>query len=445
MKTPISGALLGSTRVCTWIALVTVLLVTVAAPPAQAVLLTTYITGSHMGTPVVYRAIFDPAVKDSLVLSVAVSDPLLASLGGRLDNIDFVPGSSFSRVVATAQYGGAAPNGALVHYDVVAGIRLADFVPSTNAVAVPPASGTSRPASIAPNGAGTHFYYVENQFGFAGITHRMMRAPIAGGPEEVVFNGLSGRVGGGTLVEFSGVEIVAGRVYFFARDVAGPAHERQLYSVALGGGGLGAGAATLEVAGLDRSSAFTGAAGVGPGASDGSDELDFDPVSGLIYGTNIATGETIGFAPGSGPFASPAGLPFYIDGGSVALAANAFGTDDGLGLLSGVATPFILPILGGDPPRRIDGIRPTDDGLHLVVIGHDGVVVSIEAGTGAIIRLFNADVLGAGLSLGLDRSSIGFDDHTLLAPAAIPEPATAVLGVLAIGGLLLRRRAVGGR
>lgn len=379
--------------------------------------LATYITGEHAGVPVLYLATFDPAVKDSARLSIAVTDPTLA---GRMDNIDFVPGSSFRSVIVTTQRGGGGPpqNGGLVQYNVTTGARV-DIVSSTNGVAAPPASGESRPASILPNAAGSHYYYVENQFGFAGGTHRMMRVPIAGGTEEVVFDGTTS---GGTLVEFSGVEIVGSDIYFFAHDTDGPATERQLYSVPLTAG-LGSGPAIPLVAGLDRS----GAGPPGPGSSDGSDELDFDSNTGLLYGTNIGTGEIIGYSPGSGFFASPAGLPFFIDDALVAASAAAT-TDDGLGLLAGVVTPG-----AAGPPRQIDGIRPDLAGDYLVVVGHDGVLVSIDilgvltdgADDTDIIRLFNKDVPGAGF-FNLDRASISFDDHTLLAPASavVPEPAS---------------------
>ncbi len=70
----------------------------------------------------------------------------------------------------------------------------------------------------------------------------MMRVPIAGGVEEEVYDGV-----GDSLVEFSGVEIVGDRMFFFAHDTGGPAAERQLYSVELGAGtGLAVGG-TLAV------------------------------------------------------------------------------------------------------------------------------------------------------------------------------------------------------
>ena len=403
------------------------------APFAEALPLVTYITGD---TPadgqVVFRAAFDPAVKDSAVLSIAASE---SDSGLRLDNIDFVPGSGFTEVVVTAQRS-TPVNGALTRYNVITGAELGDVISSTNAIAIAPPSGESRPASIVPNPEGTHYYYTENQFGFAGATHRMIRVPIDGGTEEVVFDGSAS---GGTLVEFSGVEILDDRMYFFAHDTTGPAAERQLYSVPLGAGGLASGPPVLEVSGLDRS---LGGGGSGPGVSDGSDEMDFDPSTGLLYGTNISTGETIGFMPGTGPLAVGA-LPFYIDPALVTAAA-AITTDDGLGLLSGVTT-----VGAAGPVRQIDGIRPDGNG-HLIVIGHNGVMVSIDIGgvmgDGAddldIIRLFNKDVLTAGLAIGFDRTDVMFDDHTILAPnnLVIPEPSSFLLACFGLGFIHQRRR-----
>jgi len=414
------------------LALLTISLVIAWAVPAQSKPLVTYLTGE---TPadgqVVFRVVFNSAVKDSAILSIAASE---TDTDLRLDNIDFVPGSGFSEVVVTAQGVG---NGALTRYNVKTGAELPDVISSTNVVVPPP--GASRPASIVPNPAGTHYYYTENQFGFAGPMHRMVRVPL-GGPAaaaEVVYDGAADG-----LVEFSGVEILGSTMYFFAHDSAGPPDKRQLYSVPLGGGGLAGGPPVLEVLGLDRSSGLPVSA---PGFSDGSDEMDFDSTTGLLYGTNIGTGEIIGFEPGTGPIdASIAGsLPFHIDD-AVITAAAAITVNDGLGLLSGVATP------GGPfdgPVRQIDGIRPDGDG-HLVVAGHEGVLVSIDiAGVladgpddGDIIRLFNRDVAGAGFTIGFSRDGLLFDDHTILAP--VPEPATiviwSILGALALA--LSRRR-----
>jgi len=394
--------------------------------------LVTYITGD---TPadgqVVFRAQFDSAVKDSAILTIVAkeSDPAL-----RLDNIDFVPGSSFSEVVVTAQ---SAGDGALTRYNVKTGAELPDVISSTNAVAVPPPSGASRPASIVPDPTGTYYYYTENQFGFAGGTHRMMQVPIGGGVEKVAYDGL-----GDGLVEFSGAEIIEDRMYFFAHDPAGPAAERQLYSVPLDAAGIASGPAVLEVFGLDRSS---GVAIAAPGSSDGSDEMDFDPSTGLLYGTNIGTGETIGFDPATGPAIGVGALPFHIDDALVTAAA-AVTVDDGLGLLSGVATPPGVFLDG--PERQIDGIRPDGDG-HLVVMGHNGVMVSIDikgvlvdgADDSDIIRLFNADFPGAGTTIGFSPVGLAFDDHTVLAP--VPEPATIVVWsalAAACFGLGWRRR-----
>jgi hypothetical protein len=418
------------------VALLAVVLAVAWTGPAESKPLVTYITGD---TPadgqVIFRALFDSAVKDSAILSIVAkeTDPDL-----RLDNIDFVPGLGFSEVIVTAQTVGAIspPGGALTSYNVKTGAELPDVIAATNAVG-PPFPGASKPCSIVPNAAGTHYYYTENQFGFASATHRMIRVPITGpaGAAAVAYD-----AGADGLVELSGIEIIDDRLYFFAHDTLGPPAERQLYSVPLGVGGLASGPPVLEVFGLDRS----GVGGPGPGLSDGSDEMDFDPSTGLLYGTNIGTGEVIGFKPGAGPIGVGA-LPFYIDPALITASA-AFGPDgtfDGLGLLSGIVTPGAV-----GPVRQIDGIRPDGAG-HLVVIGHEGVLVSIDtegvladgADDGDIIRLFNRDVGTAGATVGFSRAGLMFDDHTILAP--VPEPGAIVVWTLLgtfVLGLMRRRR-----
>ncbi len=148
--------------------------------------------------------------------------------------------------------------------------------------------------------------------------------------------------------------------------------------------------------------------------------MDFDPSTGLLFGTNISTGETIGFdiadaGLGVGPV-PVGGLPFLIDA-AVVTASAGFSTDVGLGLLSGLVTPG-----AAGPVREIDGIRPDGEG-RLVVIGHDGVIVGIDIGgvlgdgadDGDIIRYFNRDVPTAGMTIGFSRTGLRFDDHTILA------------------------------
>ena len=244
------------------------------------------------------------------------------------------------------------------------------------------------------------------QFGFDGsAVHRIIRAPFAGGPEEVVFNGAAPGAGG--LVEFEGLEIVDGRLYFFAQDPppAMAATTRALMSIGLAGGVWDGLAPDVEIAGLMRGSV----GGVGPGRSDGSDELDFDLFSGLLFGTNIINGEFIAFDPFTGMELIPGGLgssSHFIDGGHSLTA-----------------------------PYLIDGIR-SDGAGHLVYVGRGGIIGAIDIDSVLTDGAADSDSV---YSLFTD-SSYTFDDMT---PFAVPEPSTfALLSMGAIGliGCCRRRR-----
>ena len=316
-------------------------------------------------------------------------------------------------------------DGVIGHYDVAAGAILPPaFIPSTKSAPVPPAR-TTHPSSV--KSTDTHFYYTEDQFGFESADpHRIMRAPFGVGKQIPVAEVVLDSASSGGLVEFEGLEIHDGRIYFFALDPAtvDPALKRALFSVPLTPAGLPSGPPVKELGGLTRGS---GAAGVGPGVSDGSDELDFDPFTGLLWGTNIADGQLIAFDPAF------AGAP--PGGGAVVLdaATIAGGTPFGLGLLT----------------RTVDGIRSTAEG-HLVFAALDGTIGSIDltgfvAGGGlGVGSILDADVFPL-FDDRLDDTPLGlefhFDDLTPL--AAIPEPSTFVLTVLGLGGLgfiALRRK-----
>lgn len=298
------------------------------AEPTVPVMVT-YVTGELPGLDVVFEVAFDRLAPFSGVVSVAVVEPGHFSL----DGIDFVPGTGAKEVVV------GCPIGKLTHYDVHGGAVLRDLVPMTDATAVPCAPGTW-PSSVLSTPA--HVYYTENQFGFGATPcHRIVRKPFGGGPEELVYDGA---VHG--LVNFEGLEIVAGRLYFFVKD-PGAVDERALVSIGLTPFGLWDGMPfAMHVPGLFEAP--------GPG-TDGSDELDFDPVSGLIYGTNIVNGEVIAFDPFLGVEYSSPGAVHFIDDVHVAASAGD------------------LALLGAS----IDGIRSTGDG-GLVFSGKGGVIGAID-------------------------------------------------------------------
>ncbi len=298
-----------------------------SGPVAPVSRYVTFITGEFMGADVVFEVVFNPRVPWSAQISIPIVDPR----GIHLDGIDFVPGGPALVV--------GSPDKKISAYDIPSGGLLPDFVPDTDAIAVPPATPGTWPSSILSTP--THVYYTENQFGFgATSSDRIIRKPFVGGPEEVVYDGA---VHG--LVNFEGLEIFGGRLWFFCEDPGMP-DDRALVSIGLAGGvwdGVGFG---LHLTGLVEAP--------GPG-TDGSDELDYDPYTGLLFGTNIINGEVVAFDPLAGIEITSPGSAHFIDGASI------------------LASLGELALLGGS----IDGIRSSNDGM-LVVSGKAGVMLAID-------------------------------------------------------------------
>jgi hypothetical protein len=285
----------------------------------------TWVTGELGSTDVLFEVSFVPSVAGSAHAKVLLSDPR-----GALDGIDFVPGA-FEVVVGM-------PTGILSHYDLATGAILPDVIPDTETIAVPPATPGTHPSTVWSTPG--HVYYIENQFGFgATASHRIVRKPWGPGPEEVVYDGA---VHG--LKNFEGLEGVAGRLYFFAEDPALPT-ARALVSIGILGGVWNGLAPAVHIGGLHED----------PGSTDGSDELDFDPPSGLIFGTNIENGEVVAWHPFAGIEISSPGALHFVDGGQIAASTGA------------------LAALGAE----IDGLRSVGDGW-LVFTGKGGVMVSLR-------------------------------------------------------------------
>ncbi len=348
---------------------------------ATAAPLRFYVTGELGASDVIFKVDADPALPGSGTVSTAYTE----TRGLALDGIDYVPGTSNHEVVV------GVPTGKITHYDVVAGTMLPDYIALTDAIspgAPPPAPG-SHPSSVLSTP--THFYYIENQFGFGTTTdHRIVRGSFTGAPEELVFDAAAAG-----LVNLEGVEIVPTlgglRLFTFAAD-PGHAGMRALVSIGLGPGGLWDGMApSIDIPGLS-------------GATDGSDELDFDPGSGLLFGTNIVTGEVIAWDPLTGmPVTSPGAMPgYFIDPAQVAA-----GLPGGLALLKG----------------DVDGIR-ADGAGHLVFTGRAGVIGAIDIGGVLSNGADNTDVYPLFVS-----PSYIFDDLT---PLVVPEPSSLVLAGLAV-------------
>ncbi|MCE9594410.1 MAG: hypothetical protein K8S98_09460 [Planctomycetes bacterium] len=335
---------------------------TAIAPGGRRRILTTYVTGATPTAEVVFRVRLDPAIALSGVVTIAVTDPR----GITLDGIDFVPGTHGTEVVV------GSPSKVIAHYDVVTGAVLPDYVPHTDLIAAPPAGAGTWPSTVVSTP--THVYYIENQFGFgATASHRIMRKPFGGGPESIVFDGAFA----GGLKNFEGLEGVAGRLFFFGADPGDPG-ARALLSIGISMTGVWNGMSPLvEIGGLFKS----------PMSKDGSDELDFDPVTGLLFGTNIINGEVIAFDPFLGVEVSSPGAMHFIDGMQVA------GSTGNLSLL-GLA---------------IDGIRSAGEG-HLVVSGKGGVILSIDVGGVLGDGADDGDVLPIVYAPGV----LDFDDLTAL-------------------------------
>ena len=317
---------------------------------------TTWVTGETGGSDVVFEMSFDPRVAGSARARVVVTEPR-----GALDGIDFVPGTSGLVV--------GMPTGIISHYDRTTGAILADYVPDTDLVVPPPMGAGTHPSAVLSTPL--HVYYVENQFGFGGtMSHRLMRKSFGPGPAELVYDGAPHG-----LKNFEGLEGIAGRLYFFAEDPFLPT-KRALVSIGVTPAGLWNGLPpAVHIGGLYED----------PFSTDGSDELDFDPHSGFLFGTNIENGEVIAFNPFVGMEISSPGALHFVDGGQVSASGGA------------------LAALGAE----IDGVRSVGNGW-LVFTGKGGVMVSLKV----------AGVLADGADDGDARvlfsmpGAIAFDDLT---------------------------------
>lgn len=357
---------------------------------SHAGLLTTYVTGENgSGANVIFKVVLDPSVIDSAIVTSVVTDP-----SHRLDGIDFVPGSASTEVAVGAQTGNA-----ITRYNVDSGAIETPFVAAAGA--------TIRPSTILSTSS--HIYYIENQFGFGSGPHRIIRVPVGGGATEVVFNGAAVAVPV-PLSNFEGLEIFGDRLFFFADDPTPSAgiNERALVSIGLSGGIWDGVAPDLELGGL-----------FGDPSGDGSDELDYDPFSGYLFGTNIRNGEIIAFDPLADiAITSPGALTDrFIDSTQI----GAIPGDSGLSLLL----------------RDVDGIRADGDG-HLIFTALTGAIGSIDisgvladgASDSDLLRLYDS---GAGHA----QTGFSFDDLT---PFAVPEPPLPAFLALAMFGIFRSRR-----
>jgi hypothetical protein len=323
-----------------------------------------WITGELGPTDVIFEMLFDPRIAGSALLKVLLVEPR-----GAVDGIDFLPGGA--EVVV------GMPTGILSHYDLTTGAILPDIIMDTDLIAVPPATPGTHPSTVWTTPS--HVYYIENQFGFGStVSHRIVRKPLGPGPESVVFDGATSG-----LKNFEGLEGFGGRLYFFAEDPGMPM-KRALVSIGVLPFGVWDGMPpAVHIGGLFED----------PGSTDGSDELDFDPPSGLIFGTNIENGEVVAWHPVAGVEVSSPGALHFVDGGQVAGSSGALA---GLG-------------------AEIDGVRSVGNGW-LVFTGKGGVIVSLRT---AGVLADGADDGDARILFSLP-GLVHFDDLTPIVRATIP-------------------------
>ena len=361
-----------------------------ATSAANAAYLTTYVTGDSGPSNKVFSVTMDPAVADSASVSIAVTHPTKT-----LDGIDF--DLSAGAALGTVALGSPTSPGSVEKANVLTGSVGAAYVADATVIApVPPPGAPAWVSTVLTTPFfSDYLYYVENQFGFAaGAPHRIIRHNVLTALEDRVYVGAEVNLEGLEIVDVAGTK----RLFFFAQD-PGDATKRALMAVDLAGGIATPGTAVVKIGGLFKA----------PASTDGSDELDYDSGSGLLFGTNIRNGEVIAFDPAANAVVgSPGALAGrFIDGTQVSAGAA-----DGLGLLG----------------RSVDGIRATGTG-RLLFTGRGGVIGSIDiAGVLAdgaqdadVLRMYDSVVAGSGYV---------FDDLTPL-----PEPSVGIS--FCIGALML--------
>lgn len=287
------------------------------APSAQASE-RVFVTGEAGGTGTIFEVVFTPGSPGASVV------PRI-STGLRPDGIDLLPGGPL--LVVGEQVGAPPPfDGAITVYDHVVNGPLPPLLAATGA-------GTRPSTVLTVTAFGGHVYYIENQFGFAPGPHRIMRVGIGGGAPEVVFD--AGALAG--ILRLEGLELDGSRLYFFGSDTVIPL-TRALYSIGLGATGLHDGFPHVR---------HLGGLAQGP-PGDGADELDLDPATGILYGSNIVSGEIIFWDPS-------------IPAGGLFIPAAA------------MVTPKLMRLSS----MMADGIRATGAG-HLVLSGIAGVLLSVD-------------------------------------------------------------------
>jgi hypothetical protein len=177
----------------------------------------------------------------------------------------------------------------------------------------------------------------------------------------------------------------------------------------------------------------TASLGVLPNVANGLFSLDFQFNSGATLGNNSVTINNISFSGGS-----PSGAASLIGGASGNLGSSVTITDSAAfneffqGFVAGTEIKFDLYLT-----QNVDA-GPTPDSFSIAIL--DNTLSNIETnGNGNTFLQVDLDSPTAGNSFGDLNFASGIGDYSAVA-LSIPEPSGVLMGALAGGLVVLRRR-----
>jgi len=192
-----------------------------------------------------------------------------------------------------------------------------------------------------------------------------------------------------------------------------------------------------------------------PNLNDGAFTGDFSTVPGWVgsggantFVTGIQDSNDVKYAGTTGDNPLPAtgdGFQFaYVQGGTQAIT-----TTSDLGLVA-PNTTYVLTVAVGDPLNEPTNtaylLSLLDSGIAFASITAPTALVNGDFVDATLIFTTGNTVTGGSLAIRLGNgggSQVNFDNVRLaiaVAAAAVPEPATAALGLMGIAGLMMRRR-----